>query len=153
MIGIYKGLLAKEENYNVQILKCLNYIEQNDGLEQTENGKYAIEDEDIFVNITEYETKEKKETYWEAHKKYLDLHFIISGTEKVCIGSLFKMNYVDYDAERDLVQVEGDGYAEVVLERGDFLLLDSCDVHKTGIVCDGKTKVKKAIFKIRIVEK
>ena len=84
------------------------------------------EDEDIFVNITEYETKEKKETYWEAHKKYLDLHFIISGTEKVCIGSLFKMNYVDYD---------------------------SCDVHKTGIVCDGKTKVKKAIFKIRIVEK
>ncbi len=63
------------------------------------------------------------------------------------------MNYVDYDAERDFVQVEGDGYAEVVLERGDFLLLDSCDVHKTGIVCDGKTKVKKAIFKIRIVEK
>lgn len=60
MIGIYKGLLAKEENYNVQILKCLNYIEQNDGLEQTENGKYVIEDEDIFVNITEYETKRKK---------------------------------------------------------------------------------------------
>lgn len=152
MVGIQKKLLVEGESYKEQILKCLNYLEKNNGLDQIEDGRYIIEDDNIFVNIMEYETREESGAYWEAHKKYLDLHFIIRGMEKICVGNLFKMNYIDYNAEKDFVQVEGDGYAEICLEKGDFLLLEPCDAHKTGICGGSRQKVKKAVFKIKIAE-
>ncbi|MGL6107734.1 YhcH/YjgK/YiaL family protein [Romboutsia sp.] len=35
------------------------------------------------ILIVEYETCNKEERFWESHKKYLDLHLVLKGCERM----------------------------------------------------------------------
>lgn len=144
--GICQGV--SEEIY-CNIRKCIDYVKRND-VSNFEKGKYQIDEDRLFMNIAEYETKEEETCIWEAHRKYLDLHFIISGSEIIKIGNLNEMQIEGYDEEQDYVKVVGRGMADIALTEGSFLLLFPEDVHMTSVKYDKKAKIKKAIFKILI---
>lgn len=42
-----------------------------------ENGKYQIDGDNIFAIINEYETKDKNECEVEAHKKHIDIQYVV----------------------------------------------------------------------------
>lgn len=59
------GNIAHEKTYsNIEkdLLTCFEYA-KNNSLVDLEKGSYAIDGEDIFVNIVEYETVEKEERF------------------------------------------------------------------------------------------
>lgn len=128
---------------------CMDFIRHND-MNSLKNGSYIIDGDNVYVNIVEYNTKLASEGQWEAHKKYLDLHYVISGQEIIQVSSLSSMVVLEYVEEEDYVKNSGDAESDVHMKANSLLLLFPEDAHKTAVIIDKSEKVKKAIFKIKI---
>ena len=116
-----------------EVLKCFKYAQEHD-LMAYEKGSHEIDGDDLFVNIVEYETTTPQNRFWEAHRQYLDLHFMLRGPEQIDVNFIDNMEQKEY----------------VVLTEGDFLLCYPKDAHRTAVAVDGPAVIKKAIFKIKI---
>lgn len=132
-----------------QVLKCFDYAKEND-LISYKKGSHPIEGEDLFVNIVEYETTTPENRFWEAHRQYLDLHFMLRGPEQIDVNFIQNMEQKEFVEKDDFLPLEGEPNSHVVLNAGDFLLCYPADAHRTAVQVGAPATIKKAIFKIRI---
>ena len=123
---------------------------KNTDLKKLENGKYEIEGDNVFVSVQDYQTKPELEGKFEAHKKYADIQFIISGEEKIgytnirnCTPTTF------YDDTNDIVFLEGKGDF-ITAHENSFLIFMPQDAHMPCISIDDSKYVKKAVVKVKI---
>ena len=92
---------------NEKVNQALEYIQKTD-FENLDPGTHVVDGEELFFNLIEYETKNAEDRFWESHKKYIDIHYILEGKE--CIGhELFeRMNIKDpYNEQDDYFLLEG----------------------------------------------
>lgn len=68
------------KNLGERIQKSFSYIKQTN-LKNLNPGRYDIDGENIFALISEYQTKSEAEGKLEAHKKYIDVQYVIEGEE------------------------------------------------------------------------
>jgi len=133
------------------ILTALRYLRTCD-FSRLENKKYEIDGENIFMIVSEYETKAPADKKAEQHKTYIDLHYIISGQEMIGWGHNNEANRIadPYDAikERVLYEIVKDELY-FPLKKGMAALLFPEDIHRPGLDYDGKQKVTKAVIKIK----
>ncbi|MDY3005770.1 YhcH/YjgK/YiaL family protein [Anaerococcus porci] len=132
-----------------KILECFEYAKNND-LKTFEKGSYQIDGDRLFVNIVEYETKNKEDRFWEAHKDYLDLHLMLDGCEQIDLNFISNLELGEYVKKDDYQALEGDNNSFVILNNEDFLICFPNDGHMTAIAYKKAQKIKKAIFKIKI---
>ena len=147
---------------NIRDLKDYSWLEEGvqnafryaqehaDELIGYEKGRHDIDGDNLFVNIVEYETTTPENRFWEAHREYLDLHFMLRGPEQIDINVIDNMEQKEYAPADDFLPLFGDPNSHVVLNQGDFLLCYPKDAHRTAVAVDGPTVIKKAIFKIKI---
>lgn len=139
-IGLYAGC-------NPRLAKISEFVASHD-LKALEKGKYDLGDE-CFVNILESAPAETA-TKWEAHVKYLDVQYIVSGSEVIEWQSFSKMTDVtEYDAVKDRYLGKCGEGKPVALDEGMFMILFPEDGHCPGIKANHDF-VKKAVFKIKI---
>ncbi len=134
-----------EEN----VRKCFDYAREHDLLSY-EKGSHPIDGDELFVNIVEYETTTPENRFWEAHRQYLDLHFMLRGPEQIDVNFIDNMEQKEFVEKDDFLPLEGDPNSHVVLNAGDFLLCYPADAHRTAVQVGAPATIKKAIFKIRI---
>lgn len=146
------GNIRNLEEYrylNEQIQACFTYAEEHD-LMQFEKGSHEIKGDTLFVNIVEYTTTTPENRFWEAHRDYLDLHLMLHGPEQIDVNFIESMEQKEFEPERDFLPLDGQANGHVVLEEGDFLICYPHDAHRTAVMVDKPTDIKKAIFKIKI---
>ncbi len=131
------------------VKECFAYY-QNHDLAAYEKGSHKIDGERLFVNVVEYMTTASENRFWEAHKRYLDVHIMLSGQEQIDVNFTGNMQLREYVAEEDFLPVEGEKNASVILKPGDFLVCYPADGHRTAVAAGEPEAVKKAIFKVRI---
>ena len=136
-------------NLDKDIIRCFEYAKSNNLLDYGK-GSYEIDGKDIFVNIVEYETCKKEDRFWEAHKKYIDIHLMLDGCERIDLNFIENLDQKEYEEEGDFLPLEGKNNSYVDLEKGDFLVCFPEDAHMTAIEIDKPKKIKKAIFKVII---
>ncbi len=141
--------LKDYEFLNEQLKECFAYVKEHD-LASFEKGSHVIDGERLFVNIVEYTTTTARERFWEAHKKYLDVHVMLHGTEQIDIGFIQNMEQKEFVEKDDFLPLEGEKSGSVILRDGDFLICWPGDGHRTAVEVDGPETIKKAIFKVRI---
>jgi YhcH/YjgK/YiaL family protein len=118
------------------------------------DGTYEIDGKRVFAMIQSYRTKQQTaEMMFEAHKKYIDLQYIVSGIEKIRWANLDKVDLVEekYSSGGDIAFYEGDAMFDFTLTKGTFLLLYPNDAHLPGLSADKDVNVRKIVFKV-IVE-
>lgn len=95
-------------------------------------------------------TPGKKETLWEAHRKYYDLQFLVSGQERIGWAPLKGLTEeIPYDEEKDIAFYRGTG--DFFLFRKEyFILLSPDEGHQPGLFTPGQTPVKKIVIKIPV---
>ncbi|OQC11959.1 MAG: Toxin-antitoxin biofilm protein TabA [Firmicutes bacterium ADurb.Bin080] len=109
-----------------------------------EVGKYHL-DNGVFAMVQRYTAKQESECTWEAHKKYIDIQYIVSGQETICTAYENNLTItVPYNPEKDISFYEGEGTRQE-LNGGEFLILFPWDTHKPGI---GEGNVEKIVVKI-----
>lgn len=134
---------------NDNILKCFEYARCNN-LCEYEKGSYQINGNRLLVNIAEYETEDSKNRFWEAHKKYIDVHLILSGSERIDTAFVDDADLKKYSSDEDFQSLSAVAGASVILKKNDFLICFSHDCHMTSIAAGKPSNVKKAIFKVLI---
>lgn len=118
-----------------------------------EDGTYEIDGKRIFAMVQSYRTKpQTPEMMFEAHRKYIDLQYIVSGIEKIRWARLDKVDLVEekYFVGSDIAFYEGDALFDFTLTKGTFLLLYPQDAHLPGLSADKDVNVRKIVFKIQI---
>lgn len=119
-------------------------------LKNINDGKYLIDGEDIYANVQSYETKDNAP--YEAHRKYIDIQYMISGCEKVGVAEYTDCSVSEgYNPEKDvefLICNVCDSFE--VLEEGSFLIFYPQDAHQPSLNPDRKLFVKKVIVKVAI---
>ena len=128
----------------LEFMKSLNF-------EEMELGKHVI-NEDSFVLIHKYDSKEPDAARFEAHKDYVDIQYVVEGVESIEIAAVTAMTVTEiYDPERDVeFYAEPDAAAKFVLTDGSYAILYPADAHKPGVKVGESVPVKKMVGKVRI---
>ena len=116
-------------------------------------GRIPLDGENIYLNFLEYDTHSSAEGMTEAHRVYIDVMYLVEGTEVVYVKPVHRLQKVtrEYDARIDalLAEIDGDS-SEIRLMPGDFLILFPEDAHAPACSVDQSVHVKKIIGKVKI---
>ncbi len=131
---------------NDHIKKGLKYIQDTD-LINLKPGKYDL-GEGIFGIISEYNTKPIENCRPEAHKKFIDIQYIINGEEKIGYAPLSdQVPSVAYNEENDIVFFN-EKTSLSILSAGFFAVYFPTDIHQPCIMIDSPKPIKKLVIKI-----
>ncbi len=97
-----------------------------------------------------YETIPDQESFFEAHEKFLDIHMMLQGSERVDISDPRDLTLTEAKPENDFWAYQGRGRHSLILAPGDFLVVWPQDAHKIKMHVSGPETVTKAVFKIKI---
>ena len=123
----------------------------NNDLKSLKDGKYQIKGDEVFANIQSLTTKEKSQKKWEAHKKYIDIQYVISGKE--CMGYGIYEDFKTsekYNEIKDVEFLEGEKYNYINVEENEFVIFYPNDVHAPMLCVENPEQIKKVIVKIAI---
>lgn len=127
-----------------QFLKSAN-------LKELPIGKQELEGEHLFVSVAEYYGKQKPDALYEAHKKYIDIQYIIEGEEIIGLTTLDKVTIKEaYDEEKDITFFDFDGGDYLQATPKNFFLFFPEDVHRPSITTGDSILIKKIVVKILI---
>jgi len=135
-------------------IKNINRYSINDHFENFKNDFFQVNDYPLNLKLPlkaiplEYETKDFDLTKFENHRKNIDIHFVVEGSELIGINLFDNLKpTMEYDEDNDYQLFEGEVIETIILNSGDFLLLFPGEVHVTGGGIES-TKVKKIVYKI-----
>ncbi len=134
---------------NPSIVRALKYIKETD-FKKISSGRYEIVRDEIFSIIHNYMTKELEDCRLEAHRKYIDIHFMAEGSEMIGY-SLFndQEEATQYDEENDFILYCGEkNYLK--LEEGMFAVFYPSDLHMPGIIINKPAEVRKVVVKVKL---
>ncbi len=117
------------------------------------DGTYEIDGKRVFAMVQSYRTQQQtQEMMFEAHKKYIDLQYIVNGIEKIRWARLDSVDLVEekYSTGGDIAFYEGDAMFDFTLTKGAFLLLYPEDAHLPGLSAQKDVNVRKIVFKIQV---
>ncbi len=92
--------------YKPMIKNLDNALEAINNVEKMEVGRYEFEGG--FFSIQKGVTNLMSEGTYEAHKKYIDIHIIVEGSEELAWAPLANLTEVTaYDEEKDMAEYTG----------------------------------------------
>jgi YhcH/YjgK/YiaL family protein len=114
-------------------------------------GRYDIAPgDDVFAIVQEYQTRSLQEAEWEAHRAYLDVQYIVAGSERMGYAYIDTMlPSSEYDADRDIQHFTGSG-SDIILTPGTFAIFSPHDVHRPGVAVDAPAPVRKIVVKVSV---
>jgi YhcH/YjgK/YiaL family protein len=137
------------ENISPLINKAFDYIKTTD-FSKIEIGKHSIEGDDLFAIVQEYDTKNDSDAKLEAHKKYIDVQYIISGEEMIGVEPLLNQKqFREYDSENDYALYDN-SCSFIKIAETQFMILFPQDLHKPGIKIKEVARIKKVVVKVKI---
>ncbi len=130
-----------------RLKKGLEFLEETD-FETLETGRYNIEGDEIYAMVQEYESKTPENAKVEAHKRYIDIQYVVKGEEIMGYVPLEDQDEkAPYNAEKDVVFFNTD-YNKIILTEGMFGIFFPTDIHAPGLMTDEPKPVKKVVVKV-----
>ncbi|MBO5102427.1 MAG: YhcH/YjgK/YiaL family protein [Clostridia bacterium] len=86
----------------------------------------------------------------EAHRAYIDIHYVISGSEGMGYADVDTLTPItEYDAEGDCLLLSGD-VSVVTLCEGDFCIVFPEDAHVPALTTKHRDGLKKSVVKVKL---
>lgn len=114
--------------------------------------RVEIKGGDVYATRFTYETVPAEESFFEAHRKYLDIHIMMEGSEGVEIAPPEVLSEFDRVEVNDFYAYRGEGDYKLILSPGDFLVVFPSDAHRIKMQVDGPRTVSKVVFKVKIYD-
>ena len=119
--------------------------------ESTPDEKITVDGDNVFINLSAYTNKNVNDCLFESHKKYIDIQFVIDGSEiiDVCDTDTLKATDDRLDTDDIAFYENTDDFSRAHLTEGLFVVLFPGEAHRPCVAPDGKgVKVRKAVAKI-----
>ena len=114
--------------------------------------RVELKGSDVYATRFTYETVLEEESFFEAHKKYLDLHIMTEGSEGVEIAPPAELTEFDRVEANDFYAYRGPASYRLSLSPGDFLVVFPNDAHRIKMSLEQPETVTKVVFKVRIFD-
>ena len=120
------------------------------GFDELATGRHEV-DERCYVMVNRYTTRQAAELPYEAHRAYLDVHYIVSGRETLYWEDIGAMPAGEgYNADGDAELFRYAGGLPVTLEPGMFVVLYPWDAHKPGCIAGSAVPTCKVVVKLKL---
>ena len=130
--------------------KAFHFLATTD-LKNIAPDKYKLEGDSLFAIIQEYTTKNEEDSRFEAHRKYADIQYLISGEEKMGVTALEETTVTEpYNDEKDVafMTTKHDNYR--LASPKNFFVFFPNDAHRPGVKAKENVSVRKAVIKVLI---
>lgn len=115
-----------------------------------DNQRVELKGDLVYCTRFTYETIPQEESFFEAHRRYLDIHIMVEGEERVDMNRPEDLNLTDAQEGNDFYAYQGESWHSTVLKPGEFLVVFTGDAHRIKVQVDGPKTVSKAVFKVCI---
>ena len=135
---------------NAGIAKAFAYLQSTD-LAAIVPGKYEIDGDNIFAIVQEYQTLSTEAEQMEAHKKYIDVQYMINGEE--LIGHAVLQDQIPsqvYEETTDFMLFWEQPSFFSKLQTGMFMIFYPTDLHMPCIKINEPATVKKLVIKVKV---
>lgn len=146
---VLDSILSADKYYTLhpRFKEAFEYIKNN--MHSLEVGKYIIEENEVFVMISQGELKAKENAFLEAHIDYIDIQVVIEGHEshgwshvKDC-----KKIKTSYNEQKDIIFYNDTPSTYINVDKDEFVIFFPNDVHAPMV---GEGIIKKAVIKVRV---
>ena len=115
-----------------------------------EDGRIAIEGDDLYAILMSYKTRPSEEGRWEAHRKYLDIQCVLAGAERIGWANLGELEPDgEYDPDKDALFLHGVG-SFFAAKAGTFAVFGPQDAHMPGLALGPPALVRKVVVKVKV---
>ncbi|BDF72695.1 beta-D-galactosidase [Oscillospiraceae bacterium] len=112
-------------------------------------GRVEIAGDEVYGNHFTYTTTPLTQgAQFEAHQRYLDLHVILTGIEKVALAPVETLEPTEIRAGEDAIIYRGASKDVLTLEQGAFLLVFPSEGHLPKLAAGTAADVDKLVLKI-----
>ena len=131
-----------------RLAKGLRLLQTTD-FSALEAGKYEVDGKELFFMLQSYQSKEQNDRP-EAHKKYIDIQYLLEGEEQIGIGALSEMvEEVSANPEGDIWFYHGP-VTNFKMGKGNFAVFFPQDAHAPGIATGDPAPVRKVVVKVLV---
>jgi biofilm protein TabA len=131
--------------------KAFKFLKNND-LSKLEVKRYDIDGDNLFATVSEYLSKNEESAHFEAHRKYIDIQYVVSGKELINVAPLTSVKDVlePYDSVKDIEFVTVTKAINCKASPSDFFIFFPDDAHRPGLKDGGNSMVRKIVIKVKV---
>jgi YhcH/YjgK/YiaL family protein len=131
--------------------KAFTYLKSSD-LSKLEVKRIDIDGSNLYALVSEYLTKNEEDAKFEAHQKYIDIQYVISGVEQMNVApqSMKKDILTPYDPAKDIeyMTVNQSNSYKATPER--FFIFFPSDIHRPSVKIGENSQTRKIVLKVKI---
>ena len=128
-----------------RIHEALEFIESGK-LDNLDIGHHDLTT-DMYVNVMSYDTKDTG--IFESHHKYIDIHYVIEGSEIIELIEESKLDVTEkYNEENDYILGNAKGSKYLIRQKQTFVVMPG-EAHLPGLKNEKYCKIKKAVLKVK----
>jgi YhcH/YjgK/YiaL family protein len=145
--ALAKAYFKNPERWN----KAFAFMKDND-LKKLELKRFDVDGDNLYVTLSEYNSKDPKTTRFEAHRKYIDIQYVVTGNEVMGLAPLTSQDSVlqKYDATKDIEFLSVKKGKMIEATPAGFFIFFPEDAHMPGLMNKTSTPVRKAVVKLKI---
>jgi len=115
-------------------------------------GRHEVDGDNLYYMADEYDSKPEADGRIEAHKKYIDIQYIISGREWIGCRKIEGLKIeTPYSAEKDVeLYTRAEPMTRIDMETGTFCILWPHEAHMPCRMFDKPVPVKKIVVKVKV---
>jgi len=119
---------------------------------ETPDGRQTLDGDDLFALVQSYDTGPATEKQFEAHRVYIDIQYVASGSERIRYLPTSGLEVeTPYSEAADVMFFrEPVVSSSLLLRPGEFAVFFPGDAHKPGCMAGGRERVKKVVVKVRL---
>jgi YhcH/YjgK/YiaL family protein len=131
--------------------KAFNFLKGSD-LSKLEIRRFDIDGDNLYATVSEYLTKNIENARFEAHQKYIDIQYVISGSEMMGVTPISMKKEVlgPYDATKDIEFMTVTQNSELKATPDRFFIFFPSDAHRPSLKDGENSQVHKVVVKVKI---
>jgi biofilm protein TabA len=128
--------------------KAFAFLRRND-LAELPAERYDIDGDRLFCMISKGPGRSRAEAKLEAHRKYIDIQYVIAGTDEMGWKPTADCKVIDtdYDADKDIMFFKDEPYSWTKVPAGSFVIFFPQDAHAPLV---SKGQIHKAVLKVAV---
>lgn len=132
-----------------RVYTALKFLAETD-FNEIDLGRYELDGDNIFYMVQSYDTDPSK-TVSEAHKKYIDIQFMVEGEEIIGVADISSEKELTEAKEENDVWFYNCKTEPLTLSAGKYMVLYPNDLHCPGVATNGKALTcRKVVVKVKV---
>ncbi|HNY15361.1 MAG TPA: YhcH/YjgK/YiaL family protein [Bacteroidales bacterium] len=129
--------------------KAFLFLKDNN-LGSLELKRHDIDGNNVYAPVSEYLTKNEEDARYEAHRKYADIQYVVSGRELIGIIPADQQKDIlePYNPDKDIMFMTVNKIVNYPAQPDRFFIFFPGDLHRPGLKDGENSQVRKVVVKV-----